>query len=170
MNKPNIRARLSSWFPLGWVRHILRDGAAYLDRYTVFKQGPSGTNPWRIYLHRFHAADGPDFHNHPSKWSFSIVLRGSYTEEILEKYCTSGPADGSVETCGCGQQMLTRVVSRRVRWFNYIPADKFHRITRLHPRRPGGCVWSLFICGPLTGRGWGFMRPGGQYVPADPQK
>jgi hypothetical protein len=131
----NIRQRLLAWCPLGWVRRILRDGAPYLDRYSLRAQGPSGHNPWRIYLHRFHAPDGPDLHNHPSAWSFSIVLWGSYTEDTL-----------------AGR--------RRVRWFNWVPAQKYHRIVSLYPGPGARSVWTIFICGPLTGRGWGFLRNG----------
>lgn len=168
----NIRARLLSWFPLGWVRHIMRDGAPYLDRYSLRAQGPSGHNPWRIYLHQFHAPDGPDLHNHPSAWSFSIVLWGSYTEEVRQVAMPPRLDHAARFECQPGiwcTPLVQRVVSRRVRWFNWVPADKYHRITELHPG-PGtagrGGVWTLFICGPLTGRGWGFIRDG-RHVPVE---
>lgn len=167
----NIRARLCAWLPIGWVRHILRDGEPYLDRYSVRAQGPSGTNPWRIYLHRFHAPDGPGHHNHPSAWSFSIVLWGNYTEEILERRCGKWHRfDGDHCEGQCGREPAVSVHTRRVRWFNWITADKYHRIAELHPGpgargRAGGGVITLFVCGPLTGRGWGFWRPGIGHVP-----
>lgn len=153
---------------LGWVRHILRAGEPYLDRFSLRRQGPSGTNPWRIYLHRFWAPDGPGHHNHPSAWSFSIVLWGSYTEEILEVDRTRLDHDACHEV-GPGiwaTPFARRVVSRRVRWFNWITADRYHRIAELHPG-PGarGAVWTLFICGPLTGRGWGWAGKG--HVPVE---
>lgn len=130
----------------GWVRHITRppEHTPYLDRYTARKQGESGTNPWRLYLHHFLARDSEDFHNHPSAWSLSIVLWGSYTEEVL----THQPWPARY------------VITRRVRWFNWIPATKYHRITYLHPGPGARGVWTLFMCGPLTGRGWGFWRAG----------
>jgi hypothetical protein len=165
MTPPNVRKPLLQLWggrAIGWVRHILRDGAPYLDRYSLRKQGPSGHNPWRAYLHAFHAPDQPDHHNHPSKWSFSIVLWGSYTEEIREweDYVTGemlppdpdGLRDGVLRT-------------RRVRWFNFITADKYHRITELHPGPGASAVYTLFFCGPLSGRGWGFWRPGRGHVP-----
>lgn len=146
---PNVRTRWSRFG--GWVRHILRDGhIPYLDRYSVRKQGPSGTNAWRAYLHHFLAPDAEGHHNHPQAWSFSIVLWGSYTEEVLTFECAmTGPV----------------VRTRRVRWFNWIPDGKYHRITELHPGRGGRGVWTLFVCGPLTGRGWGYWIPGRGHVP-----
>lgn len=143
----NIRARITAWLPWGWVRHILRDGQPYLDRYSVRAQGPSGHNPWRVYLHQFHAPDGPDLHNHPSHWSFSIVLWGSYSEDTPER-------------------------RQRVRWFNWVPADKYHRIVSLYPGPGARSVWTLFVCGPLARsadgalKGWGFWR-NGRHVPVD---
>lgn len=133
----------------GWVRRIPRElGQRYLDRYSLFKQGASGTNQWRVYLHHFLATDGDGHHNHPSQWSFSVVLFGSYTEEILHRDC-GGVPNG------------TRIERRRIRWFNAIAAEKYHRITELHPsvfgERIG--VWTLFFVGPLTGKGWGFWIP-----------
>lgn len=145
-----------------------------MDRYSLRRQAKSGSNPWRVYLHRFLAGDGDGWHNHPSQWGFSIVLWGSYTEEVLvkpdddyghEMYDAQYRADGSV------------VLVRRVRWFNWIPASKYHRIVALHPARPGGSVWTLFIPGPLARhpelypggprrpRGWGFWVAGKGHVP-----
>ncbi len=146
--------RLVSWLPFGWVRHIPRGTppTPYLDRYTLRKQGASGTNPWRLYLHRFLAPDGEGHHNHPSTWSFSVVLWGSYTEEVLDFH----PA-------WCGH-ILPAVRTRRVRWWNWIPATKYHRITELHPGPGAFGVWTLFVCGPLTGRGWGFFVAGKGHV------
>lgn len=146
----------------GWVRHITRpvdpawnDGPQmpYLDRYTIFPQRESGANPWRIYLHKFMARDSVEFHNHPSRWSFSVVLWGSYTEEVLK-----------VEPSWEPLWLQPVVRTRRVRWFNWIPADKYHRITTLHPGPGARGVWTLFCCGPLTGRGWGFWRAGVGHV------
>lgn len=153
--------RVRHWW--GWVRHMVRPGApgappvAYNDRYSLRAQGPSGTNPWRVYLHHFLAADSEGHHNHPSAWSFSIVLWGSYTEEVLVRPetwgCTCVPLCGSV------------IHTRRVRWFNWIPASKYHRVTELHPGPGARGVWTLFVCGPLTGRGWGFWQAGRGHVP-----
>jgi hypothetical protein len=151
-------------WPFGWVRYITRpDVGAYLNRYTLRKQNDSGANPWRLYLHQFLAPDGAGHHNHPSTWGFSVVLWGSYTEEVLEtKYCYETCCNG---WCGAAVPVVGRVRSRRVRWFNWIPATKYHRITELHPGPGARSVWTLFICGPLTGRGWGFWEAGIGHVP-----
>lgn len=161
----------------GWVRHIQRPIAGalapYLDRYTLRKQGDSGTNPWRVYLHHFLARDSDDFHNHPSKWGFSVVLWGSYTEEVLEPdhKCTwhqrnptllEGYPDYDFCMEGSCREFVVR--ARKVRWFNWIPASKYHRITHLHPGPGARGVWTVFVCGPLTGRGWGFYVPGQGHV------
>lgn len=152
--------RIKRWW--GWVRHILRDGEPYLNRYSLRRQGPSGTNPWRVYLHEFLAPDGPGHHNHPSAWSFSIVLWGSYTEEILE-------VERKWTRLAGGWSLLRqgRVRTRRVRWFNWIAADRYHRIAELHPGPGATGVWTLFVCGPLTGRGWGFYVTGKGHVPVE---
>ncbi|MES2384494.1 MAG: hypothetical protein V4593_08090 [Pseudomonadota bacterium] len=144
------------------LRRISRSVAGvvlpYLDRYSFRPQGESGTNEWRAYVHHFLAPDDDGHHNHPFAWSLSIVLRGSYTEEVLH----------------IGTK-VTWTETRRVRWFNWITADKYHRIVSLHPARPGAApgagVWTLFLAGPLardragTPRGWGFWLPGRGHVP-----
>jgi hypothetical protein len=112
----------------------------YLTRYALRAFAPSGKGPWRVYLHQFHGADDDGVHNHPWKWAFSIVLRGSYTETLM---------------CPCCETTTTR----RVRWFNWITSDCYHRIEALH-----GNVWTLFFAGPLSGKGWGFWREG-RHVP-----
>lgn len=147
MNKYGEAERRKTWF--GWVRHIKRrnpDGTLtpYLDRFSLREQKPSGRNPYRVYLHRFLAADTPGHHNHPSTWSFSLVLWGSYTEERFDR--PSNP------------YYRPRPVTRRVRWFNWLRPHHYHRITTLHPGPGAKAVWTLFVCGPLTGRGWGFWR------------
>jgi hypothetical protein len=140
--------RLLPWSPIGWVRHIFRTGGRdYLSRYSVFKQGPSGTNGRRVYLHHFMSEDDVGLHDHPFKWAFSVVLLGSYVEDT--------PDD-----------------PRHVKWFNFIRPAKYHRITRLVPSRWGvRGVWTLFVAGPLARnddgslRGWGFLVPGRGHVP-----
>jgi len=181
----SVLRRLWSWCPLGWVRHIPREidpatGAPvrYLDRYSVRRQKQSGSNEWRIYLHAFHAPDSEGHHNHPCRFGWALVLRGSYTEEYLEWEDCRTPnmiwfgwtCNGHGDDSPCGVRPVVR--RRRVRWFNWVPASKYHRITQLHPRRPGGAVWTLFFMGPLkrdpaTGAraGWGFWVPGRGHVP-----
>ncbi len=153
---------------IGHLRRIARaipgGMVPYLDRYSLRKQGKSGTNEWRAYLHHFRAPDADGHHNHPFAWSLSIVLRGSYTEEVLHRPLASCP------------NMPATLESRRVRWFNFIRADKYHRITELHPGRgaaPDAGCWTLFLAGPLRRRdngdptGWGFWVPGRGHVDWD---
>lgn len=158
--------RLLSWCPLGWVRHIPRalstgELVPYLNRYTLRRQNESGANPWRVYLHEFLSPDSEGHHDHPSTWGFSLVLWGSYTEEVLNL---------NHHTTVNGVAHVRNVHPRRVRWWNYIPASKYHRITELHPWPGARGVWTLFICGPLRrdpqGRpkGWGFWIPGRGHV------
>ena len=79
---------------------IINDGETpYLERYYL------GTLfGWRLYLHQFVGSD-PDrgLHDHPWSRAFSIILSGWYYE-------------------------LTRSGERRVRWFNSLTGDTFHRV------------------------------------------
>lgn len=106
--------------------------------------------PWRLLglrplLHHFHQGDGDRaLHNHPWKWSLSIILKGSYTEERIAREHPLSSA--------------RRTVTRKVRWFNLLRDTDFHRVAELH-----GDVWTLFITGPRT-QDWGFLE-GGRVVP-----
>jgi hypothetical protein len=155
----------------GWVRHMARPVTLfgggpdvllpYMDRYTLRRQKDSGANPWRLYLHNILAGDSLGHHNHPSTWSFSVVLWGSYTEEVLVWDDISAQRYNSPPV----------VVSRTVRWWNWIPSSKYHRITELHTGPGARGVWTLFVCGPLrrdakgAALGWGFWRAGVGHVP-----
>lgn len=148
----NLRAALAAvlaWRPS--LRIITRENnTPYLRRWALRRQARDGTNERRIYLHNFLTPDGDGHHNHPWAWSFSLVLWGSYTEEYFD---TPG-----------GQRIIQPAPrTRTVRWFNWLPPGRYHRIVALHPR--AGSVWTLFFCGPLTGKGWGFWMPGRGHVP-----
>jgi hypothetical protein len=159
----------------GWVRHLLRPATPggpsnmpYMDRYSLREQAVSGSNEWRVYLNHFLAGDTDGHHNHSFAWSFSIVLWGSYTEEILG-VDPHAPLDHQAHhqvAPGIWATPFGRSVrTRRVRWFNFIRASKYHRITQLHPGPGARGVWTLFFAGPLSGRGWGFFVPGVGHVP-----
>ncbi len=79
---------------------VINDGQRqYLVRYYV------GTLfGWRFYLHQFVGSD-PDrgLHCHPWRLAFSIILSGWYYEE-------------------------TSYGTRKVRWFNWLTGDTFHRV------------------------------------------
>lgn len=143
------------------LREIFREtGTLYLKRWALRPHRPSGENGWRVYLHRFLTGDGDGHHNHPWRWSFSIVLWGSYTEErfdIRPERREIDPLDPAYTVAPGLEKTLTE--TRRVRWFNWIPANRYHRIVELH-----GNVWTLFVCGPVA-QGWGFWMPGRGHVP-----
>lgn len=91
------------------------------------------------YLHRFYSDDELDeLHNHPWKWSFSIVLTVGYWEERLR-------SDGTIKR---------RLIKP---WrINWISNSTFHRVELINGRP----AWTLFISGPRTDKprdqAWGF--------------
>lgn len=107
-----------------------------------------------FYLHRFVSSDEePHLHNHPWNWGRALVLSGSYNEEVVTDLCPHAtPAGGS----GC----LTE--TRRVRWWNSVNGNHFHRIANAQPG-----TWTLFFHGARTRvrmgqcsklKGWGFLE------------
>lgn len=129
-----------SWFYEGpYTREIPRERPGrYMTRRALRPMAETGGGPWRIYLQQFHGPDDEGHHNHPSRWSFSLVLWGSYVEERLN--------------------VLTgEITTRRVRWFNFLRSGDYHRIIDLK-----GEVWTLFFVGPTALRDdgeparWGF--------------
>lgn len=138
-----------SW--LTWIANRLNGRLIYyqndkgenvegLMRFSPVAYVPKKERGWCMYLHRFCSRDFDGHHNHPWAWSVSIVLKGGYTESRV----TSHPACHS---------------TRRVRWFNFLRSTDYHRIEELH-----GETWTLFFCGPLTGKSWGFLMPGRGHV------
>ena len=129
-------------------RLIKPDGRPYLERYYVGQL--FGVT---FYLHRFVSADSErHVHTHPWTRGGSVILAGSYTEEIATDLCPhAGPAGSVLET-------------RRVRWFNAVGGSRFHRISDAAPG-----TWSLFFHGErarvnlgMTSKpkGWGFLEQG----------
>lgn len=128
------------------VRHIKLDSGPYLERYYL--------GQWRgitFYLHRFVSEDTErHLHNHPWGWGQSVILSGGYTESVATDICPSaGPSGCTVET-------------RKVRWFNRVDGNHFHRIGEAEPG-----TWSLFFHGPRSrvrvgsasvAKGWGFLE------------
>jgi hypothetical protein len=139
---------------------------------------------FRPMLHLFHKADDDrHLHSHPWHWALSVLLCGSYDEERLEsdatefrralKTLTAG-ARGAGKTFMRAQALIemaqyglpvgiyTERTKRRVRLWNRLTKDTYHRITRLH-----GPVFSLFIAGPRTPDDkWGFLTEDG-YVESE---
>lgn len=125
------------------LRRILRENnTEYLDRYSVRGYSPGNEMGLRAYLHHFLSHDEDGHHNHPWDWSFSVVLSGGYTEERFD------PESGDTwrETHNAGH-------------VNFLFRGDYHRIEELH-----GDTWTLFICGPLSGKSWGFWMPGRGHV------
>lgn len=127
---------------------IIKDGhKPYLERYYV------GTILGaRIYLHRFVACD-PDrgLHDHPWRWAFSLILSGYYYE------------------------MIRRApVVRKVRWFNILTGDSFHRVIlpvkpinkskfyNAHMNSYRQQCWTLFVHSAPRVKDWGFLRDIGE--------
>ncbi|TLS67499.1 hypothetical protein FE236_11530 [Mariprofundus erugo] len=116
-------------------RLIKVEGQPYLERYYV-----GSLFGFTAFLHRFIAADGDrEVHDHPWRIAMSIVLSGSYREEWVRHI-------NLLDQAGWTAKM------RHVRWFNWIPGHRFHRIADAEPE-----TWTLFIHGKRT-KGWGFLN------------
>lgn len=111
----------------------------------VFDRGFLVRTKWlRVFLHRFLMSD-PDeeFHSHPFKWSFSLILSGYYIEDRL--------VDGKVVTKLYGPGDI-----------NVIRSTDFHSVTLASDD-----VFTVFIAGPKVSE-WGFKHPKtGVYETAD---
>lgn len=112
--------------------------------------------PVNVFLHKFHRSDDDGaLHNHPWKWSVSLILAGGYSEErrhVTEKMCDMHEKP----------HIVWRVKRREVLPFslNVIRADDFHRVDLLEKD-----CWSLFLAGPKS-QSWGFWdRISGAYTP-----
>jgi hypothetical protein len=108
----------------------------YLRRY--YKTEEQKDSWW--FLHNFRLTDRDYHHNHPYFWQFSVILTGSYDEEVMD--------------AGTG-----KVTTHRRRWFNWIDSNKYHKIVKIY-----GDTWTIFVLGPKTGRSWGFWIPGYGHV------
>lgn len=117
---------------LYWLTGFLpyRNIHSGMDRYYLFTL-------WgrRYYIHHMHGSD-PDrgLHDHPWKNAWSIVLSGWYWEQ-------------------------TRYGNRKVRWFNSLTGDTFHRVMLpgLFRGEEKQC-WTLFSHTAEDVKLWGFLR------------
>lgn len=122
------------------ARHIDSGGREYM--YRIFLSEHRGT---RYYLHWFAGIDGERHaHNHPFE-GLSIVLCGAYREEILDPR-----RHEMLRLTGQDTARAYSIVTRR--WWNRIPAERYHRIV---DAKVG--TWTLFLAGPPHGNGWGFL-------------
>lgn len=136
------------------VRQIHDGDTLYLERFYVGEWGK-----WTCFLHRFLSSD-PDrgVHDHPWDESFSVLVNGDYTEELLPKF-----AQEEIDLMRPLRDRhligeTAQRVHRLVRFFNRIPGGKFHRVLL-----NGGEVWSLFFHRTRC-KAWGFLRDGQYHV------
>lgn len=122
------------------------EGLAYLTRHYFTKrsslsEGDDGRKLFGVYLHRFHRGDlDRSLHNHPWRWSFSIILTNGYVEERWNP-----------KTKRVDKHVL------RPGSINVIRANDFHRVDLLNPDQD---AWTLFFAGKRLSGLWGFWRPG----------
>lgn len=130
---------VAAWAPFG-AKMIWRE-APYMARIYL--------TPWwfprQVFLHRILLSDN-GIHNHPYKWSCSLILTGGYLETRKWRESTLGFG-------WCLQENSPK------RWLNWIPAGAFHAIAL-----DQGPVWTLFFCGPRD-RDWGFLDSAGGFHP-----
>lgn len=146
-------------------RIISDDGKPYLERYYV-----ATVLGVRFYLHRFVGSD-PDrgLHDHPWPWAASFILSGWYWEELR------GTEQHAITKVLAELHGTTGIVRRRVRWFNWLTGDSFHRVVLPgNPRlfvahlifgepivfsNPPLPCWTLFFHRAAYTKPWGFLRP-----------
>ncbi len=132
---------LASWMPGFTIKlddPLTKEKKPYLSRYYFFGKDRNFGN---VFLHHFHSSDldvGLNnfglLHNHPFKWSFSIVLVAGYSEERLKP-------DGSV---------VRKMVKPGS--LNFLTRQDFHRVDLIN-----GEAWTLFFTGSRNSRSsWGF--------------
>lgn len=104
-------------------KHIYLNGRPYLSRYYLWGNGLG--DGFEVYLHHIQQHDSYRYlHNHPWQWFFSIVLKGYYTQLVLNP-----------------EQSNERLV-QRVRLFNlFRSSTRYHSISEV----PEDGVWTLVI-------------------------
>ena len=107
------------------ARYINHEGAPYLERYYLCTIGSI-----RFYIHRFVASDPDGIHDHPFRYSWSLILAGWYFEDRW-------------------------AIRYKRKWFNSIGPSDFHRVVL--PDN-GKDVWTMFFHTPRV-KPWGFLRP-----------
>lgn len=127
-----MKEKLLWWLTASLPMRVINDGTRpYLERYYL------GTLlGWRFYIHRFVGSD-PDrgLHDHPWTKAYSIILSGDYLEQ-------------------------TRSGWRKVRWFNSLTGDTFHRVVmRIDGYGNDNPCWTLFLHRVGNAKPWGFLHP-----------
>jgi hypothetical protein len=132
-------------FPCFASHTIGEPGKPYLLRKYLTPRRYSGARWPGVFLHRFYQSDKDRCpHNHPWRWSISLILTGGYVEQRFDP-----------DTCQWSYRC------RRPFTFNVIRATDFHKVLLLNPER--GC-WSLFVAfghhkTRMPGEEWGFADP-----------
>jgi len=127
-------------FP-GRAKLIEVDGKPYLHRFYLKHNGRLPG----IYLHHFYQSDPDrDLHNHPWRWSFSLILTGGYYEYRHNAMHALSYLEPDV-------------FDRKAPGFNYITGDTFHRVV-LKDLKAG--AWTIFVSGPDE-KDWGFFTRNG---------
>lgn len=130
-----------------WHRRLRREtGEVYMDRWQLLR-----SKRLSIYINRINMPDyDPLPHTHPWEKSYSLKLRGSYTEETFFR-----------------SQVCRKLVSHGLRvpprW-SRIP--EIHRITELTNGKP---AWTLFF-GIKVASVWGFVQDDGTVIPGEKRK
>lgn len=129
---------IAKWAPFGGTVVGSSDPGPYLLRIYLtphFKYLPN------VYLHHFFRGDDDvELHNHPWKYSMSLILTGGYIEERMNVLTQKKP------------------VTRKMfpGFLNFLRQEEFHRVTLLKD----GC-WTLFASyfrvRKSDGQDWGFL-------------
>lgn len=101
-------------------------------RYKIFGRMNGKGSGISLYLHHITEPDNDErgLHNHPWSWAISWILSGAYEEDqIVQRHLWS-------------------------HGFRRFDNEMFHRITDVW-----GPCWTLFLAGPRSGEGWGFIDP-----------
>lgn len=116
-------------------KRIYIDGKLYLSRWHIFGDG-SGRG-WEIYLHHLHEVDSYRWlHNHPWPWFLSIVLWGSYRQEVFSR----------------NKQVKK---TQHIRWINLFRGqDRYHSLREL----PRGHAWTLVVIPAKNDHLWGYWN------------
>ena len=135
---PHRIAWISRWLNRLSGKQIFLDERPYLTRYYLIGDG-SGRS-FELYLHHIQLKDPYRWlHNHPWNWFFSVVLQGSYTQQVIRSSSTAGRK------------------KVQVRFFNLFRGKtKYHAITDV----PASGVWTLVLVPPKS-RGpvrWGYWN------------
>lgn len=136
-----------------WHRKLRREtGEVYMDRWQLLR-----TKRLSVYINRINLPDAdPLPHTHPWARSYSLKLRGSYTEETFWVFWLPRLVGKPAELVSNGLRIPPR--------WSRIP--DIHRIVELTNGKP---CWTLFF-GVKVAKHWGFVRPDGKLIQAEVRK